>query len=128
MDDQYRRRPSRLYRSEEDSVLCGVCGGIADYFDFPPWGVRALFIILALMSYGWIVVLYIVLCFVLKKEGHATLRRAESMGFGGDDEFSASEMLQKVHSSFQTLDKRLQKMEATVTDPNFELEDEWEKL
>lgn len=128
MEYPYRHRPSRLYRSEDDSVLCGVCGGIAEYFDFPPWGVRSLFIILTLMSYGWIVVLYIVLCFVLKKERHAAPRRAEAKGYDADEEFSASEMLHKVHSSFQSLDKRLQEMEATVTDPNFELEDEWEKL
>ena len=31
--------PKRLYRSRENRVLCGVCGGIAEYFnvDDPAW-------------------------------------------------------------------------------------------
>ena len=28
--------PKRLYRSRENRVLCGVCGGIAEYFNVDP--------------------------------------------------------------------------------------------
>lgn len=30
----------RLYRSKGDRMLCGVCGGIAEYFDIDPTFVR----------------------------------------------------------------------------------------
>lgn len=30
----------RLYKSSENSMLCGVCGGIAEYFDIDPTLVR----------------------------------------------------------------------------------------
>ena len=30
----------RLYRSKGDRMLCGVCGGIAEYFDIDPTLVR----------------------------------------------------------------------------------------
>lgn len=30
----------RLYRSRRDSMICGVCGGIAEYFEIDPTIVR----------------------------------------------------------------------------------------
>lgn len=30
----------RLYKSNENKMLCGVCGGIAEYFDIDPTVVR----------------------------------------------------------------------------------------
>lgn len=30
----------RLYRSKDSRMLCGVCGGIAEYFDIDPTLVR----------------------------------------------------------------------------------------
>ena len=36
----------RLYKIEEGKKLCGVCGGIAEYFDIDPTIVRLLWIIL----------------------------------------------------------------------------------
>ena len=35
----------RLYRVEQGKMLCGVCGGIAEYFDLDP----------SLVRLGWIV-------------------------------------------------------------------------
>lgn len=36
----------RLYRSRTDSMVCGVCGGVAEYFDIDPSLVRIAWIIL----------------------------------------------------------------------------------
>lgn len=36
----------RLYKIEEGKKLCGVCGGIAEYFDLDPTLIRLLWIIL----------------------------------------------------------------------------------
>ena len=36
----------RLYKIEEGKKLCGVCGGIAEYFDIDPTLVRLLWVIL----------------------------------------------------------------------------------
>lgn len=35
----------RLHKSESDKKLCGVCGGIAEYFDIDPTLVRLAWII-----------------------------------------------------------------------------------
>lgn len=38
----------RLYRSEEERMIAGVCGGLAEYFDIDPVIVRLIFFILLL--------------------------------------------------------------------------------
>lgn len=40
----------KLYRSSTDKKLCGVCGGIAEYFDIDPTLVRLLWIAVTLFS------------------------------------------------------------------------------
>lgn len=38
----------RLYRSTKDVMICGVCGGIAEYFDVDPTIVRLIAVALCL--------------------------------------------------------------------------------
>ena len=40
----------RLYRSNRDVMICGVCGGIAEYFDIDPTIVRLVAVVLV---FGW---------------------------------------------------------------------------
>lgn len=40
----------RLYRSRRDVMICGVCGGIAEYFDIDPTIVRLITVVLI---FGW---------------------------------------------------------------------------
>jgi phage shock protein PspC (stress-responsive transcriptional regulator) len=53
----------RLERSREDSVIGGVAGGLAEYFDFPVMIIRLLFVILALTASGFFI--YLVLWIVM---------------------------------------------------------------
>jgi phage shock protein PspC (stress-responsive transcriptional regulator) len=55
----------RLYRSRRDSILGGVAGGVADYFDMDPSIVRIAWAILALVTGGIFLVLYIVMWIVV---------------------------------------------------------------
>jgi phage shock protein C len=55
----------RLYRSRTDSVLGGVCGGIADYLDVDPSIVRIIWAVLGIVTGGVFVVLYIVMWIVV---------------------------------------------------------------
>ena len=41
---------TRLYRSKRDVMTCGVCGGIAEYFDIDPTIVRLVAVVLV---FGW---------------------------------------------------------------------------
>ena len=40
----------RLYKVEEDRKICGVCGGIAEYFNIDPTIVR---VIWAILTFAW---------------------------------------------------------------------------
>lgn len=40
----------RLYKSRRSKMVCGVCGGIAEYFNIDPTLVRLAFV---LLTFGW---------------------------------------------------------------------------
>ena len=42
----------RLYRSRENRKICGVCGGIADYFNVDPTLIRLGLVLLACTGSG----------------------------------------------------------------------------
>ena len=69
----------RLYRSRSDSMLGGVAGGVADYFDMDPSIVRVVWAVLALVTGGIFLVLYIVMWIVVPEgPSAATVARAAS--------------------------------------------------
>lgn len=44
--------PKRLYRSRQDRMVCGVCGGIADYFKVDPTLIRLAFVLFGFTGTG----------------------------------------------------------------------------
>lgn len=57
-----------LYRSR-DGIIAGVCGGIADYFDFSSFWVRFVAVVLLICTGLWpIVALYVIAALMMKKE------------------------------------------------------------
>jgi phage shock protein PspC (stress-responsive transcriptional regulator) len=60
-------RPKRLYRSRNNRLLAGVCGGIAEYFRWDPTLVRLLFVASLLLP-GPQVVAYLVAWIVIPPE------------------------------------------------------------
>jgi phage shock protein C len=59
------RMNRRLYRSRTESVLGGVAGGVAEYLDVDPAIVRIIWAVLAVVTGGIFVVLYIVMWIVI---------------------------------------------------------------
>ena len=57
----------RLYKSGNNKMICGVCAGIADYFNIAPSIVRVLWAVLALAA-GTGVLAYIA-CAIILPEG-----------------------------------------------------------
>jgi phage shock protein PspC (stress-responsive transcriptional regulator) len=60
-------RVHRLYRSGNDKILGGVCGGIAEYFAIDPTIIRLLWIVLTLMGWGSGIILYIILWIIVPR-------------------------------------------------------------
>jgi phage shock protein C len=60
-------QPKRLYRSRTDSMIAGVCGGLAEYFDIDPTLVRLAFVAVLLLG-GSAVLIYIIMWIVVPLE------------------------------------------------------------
>lgn len=54
----------RLYKSSTNKKLCGVCGGIAEYFDMDPTIVRLIFVVLV-CTFGTGVLAYFIAALVM---------------------------------------------------------------
>lgn len=58
----------RLRKSEEDSMLFGVAGGLAECFDVDPTLMRAAWIVFVLASAGTALIAYIVLAIIMPRQ------------------------------------------------------------
>lgn len=58
--------PRRLYRLEQNKMLCGVCSGIADYYGLDPTLVRLGWVLLCALG-GSGVIAYIVAALIIPK-------------------------------------------------------------
>jgi phage shock protein C len=65
----------RLYRSRQDRKIAGICAGLAEYFGMDATLMRVAWVILAFLSVGLAMVLYLVLIFVIPEQDE--LRRGD---------------------------------------------------
>lgn len=68
MNDKKNNTQKRLYRSATDRKICGVCGGLADYFGLDSTLVRLAFIALAVLGFSTGIILYILAAVVMPDE------------------------------------------------------------
>ena len=59
--------PKRLYKSKTNRVLCGVCGGIGEYFNIDPTIVR-LIMVLLICGVGTRLIAYIVAAIIMPEQ------------------------------------------------------------
>lgn len=59
----------KLYKSKENRMLCGVCAGIANYFNIDPSIIRVLWILFACMG-GSGILAYILIAIILPEENN----------------------------------------------------------
>ena len=60
-------KKKRLYVSNTDKKICGVCGGIAEYFDVDPTLIRVIWIVFSL-AYGSGILAYLICALCMPKE------------------------------------------------------------
>ena len=56
----------RIYLSQTDKKLSGVCGGLGEYFDKDPVLFRILFVLLVLLK-GFGIILYLIMWLIIPK-------------------------------------------------------------
>ena len=55
----------KLYRSLSNRMICGVCGGIGEYFNIDPTLIRLLWVLLSMGSCGTGLLIYIIAAVII---------------------------------------------------------------
>ncbi|NLP16546.1 MAG: PspC domain-containing protein [Clostridiales bacterium] len=55
--------PKKLYRSNRDKMICGVCAGIAEYLNMDPTVIRLLWVLFSVFGVGLFV--YIIAAIIM---------------------------------------------------------------
>ena len=58
----------KLYKIEKGKKICGVCGGIAEYFNLDPTLVRILWALFTIIFFGGGIIVYIIASIVMPKK------------------------------------------------------------
>lgn len=58
----------RLYRSRTDRIIAGVCGGLGQYLGVDPTFLRIAFAVLAIVSLGTTILLYLAMALIIPLE------------------------------------------------------------
>ena len=61
-------KSKQLYRSRDDRMIAGVCGGLGDYFDIDPTIIRLLFVFGAFATGSGLFWAYLVMMVVVPEE------------------------------------------------------------
>jgi phage shock protein PspC (stress-responsive transcriptional regulator) len=62
---------NKLYLSEEDKKLGGVCGGLGEYLEKDPTIVRVVFVLIILFSFGFAVLAYLFMWLIIPRKPSA---------------------------------------------------------
>jgi phage shock protein C len=112
-----------LYRSR-CGMICGVCSGVAKYYNFSTFWMRVLFVVALTFTGFWPgVFLYFIAAMVMKVEPVLPLESEEDEEFYHSYSGSRSMALQRLKRTFDNLDRRIQRIENKVTTRDFDWED-----
>ena len=109
-----------LYRSR-NGVIFGVCRGLADYFDFSAFWIRAIAVVLFLFTGFWPVVGIYILAALLMKSDPTKLAESDST-YSGDrrSRCMRTDTAERLKRRWKHLEKRIRKMEDKVTSRKFD--------
>ena len=109
-----------LYRSRSGAVL-GVCKGLAEYFDFSVFWLRAIFIVFLLFSGIWpILILYILASLLMKPEPVRPFETEAEQEFYDSYVYSRQHAAQRLKRRYGNLDRRIRRLEDSVTSREFD--------
>lgn len=63
---EVKNMEKRLYRSDRNKVLCGVCGGIGEYLNLDPTIIRLIFVLFGCTGTGLLA--YLVAAVIMPRE------------------------------------------------------------
>ena len=109
-----------LYRSR-NGVIMGVCRGLADYFDFSVFWIRAIAVILFIFTGFWPVVGIYLLAALLMKSAPAKYGGTGS-SHKADSRYRCmkNDTAERLKRKWKHLEKRIRRMEDKVTSREFD--------
>jgi phage shock protein C len=113
----------KFYRSR-NGVILGVCRGIAEYFDFSLFWVRAIAVIFLIFTWFWpTLILYFIAALLMKPQPVIPIHTNEEQEFYDSYVHSRKWATERIKQRYENLERRLRRLEHTVTSPEFD----WEK-
>ena len=111
-----------IYRSR-DGLILGVCKGIAAYFDFSVFWVRTITVLIFLFSGFWpLTGVYILAALLMKPEPVLPIETEEEAEFYDSYVHSRKGAVHRLKRKYDSLDRRIQRMEDRVTSREFDWE------
>lgn len=111
-----------IYRSR-DGLILGVCRGIAEHFDFSVFWIRTGMIVIFLLSGFWPVIgIYLVAALLMKPEPVRPFENDTQQEFYDSYVHSPQSAAQRLKKKFRDLERRIRRMEDTVTGRDYEWE------
>jgi len=139
-NDYSKKRRGKLYKIPQNKKICGVCAGIAEYFDVETWVVRVVAVsILLLGGGGGIIIIYFVACWLLDPKPVNENNKYSTATKPGASESSEAhyhrpnvqdvwrkgsfteQSMSRVQTKFDHLENRMRDLETFVTSDKFSL-------
>ena len=79
-------RTDRLRKSATDTMLFGVAGGMAEYFDIDPTLVRIAWVLLVIVSAGLALIAYLILAIIMPKRASTPTSEVNAQEIGPEDD------------------------------------------
>jgi phage shock protein C len=112
-----------IYRSRDGAIL-GVCRGLAEHFEFSLFWTRALAVLFLLFTGFWPAIgLYLLAAFLMKPKPVIPIGNEAEQEFYDSYTNSPGNAAQRLKQRFEKLERRIRRMEDTVTAKEFD----WEK-
>jgi len=109
-----------LYRSR-DGIILGVCRGVADYFDFSAFWIRAIVIVVFIFSGFWpIIGIYILAALLMKPAPGVSGRKGSKRNLHCRYDRARRETAERFKRKWGHLEKRIRRMEDKVTSREFD--------
>jgi len=127
------RNTQKVCRSSTDKVLCGVCGGLAAYWDLSAFWVRLVAILAFIMWFPLSILVYFICCWIMPKS-HECLRTSIAFepalkGNGAPNRFySPTEAFHTIMAQFDYLESKICVLEDKVTSREFMLNRKFRNL
>jgi len=67
-DRKMSTQTKKLFRSQDDRMIAGVCGGLGDYFDIDPTLVRLIFVFGAFITGSGLFWVYVIMMILVPEE------------------------------------------------------------